>query len=343
MHKDFGRIVEAARLKLEAWEVQAGESIALLASSETLPVLRDAYFAAAIALGAEPVLVMYNGRPNYSGLPDFVVSMLGDVDVVGDLHLVAWSYSESFADFAALRREREKLTGRRDEDGGEIPLHVFGGDEAELATMIECPPDQEVVARAQRAQAMIDAAGEIRITSRLGTDLVMERGTRPSFAPWMGQVSFYPTDGTANGRVMFVGGVRTCAPTVLTKMIYEPVEMRVEDGRIVDISTATADGVMLDTWFRGVHDAGIYQLAHVNLGLDPRIVVHRLDNFALHFNYGGVLLGIGANTTPDFGGTNPAAGHVEMHQLGVDYWIDDERILENGEFTEESGLRAAAR
>ena len=66
---------------------------------------------------------------------------------------------------------------------------------------------------------MIDAAGEIRITSRLGTDLVMERGTRPSFAPWMGQVSFFPTDGTANGRVMFVGGVRTCAPTVLTKMI----------------------------------------------------------------------------------------------------------------------------
>ena len=176
MHKDFARIVEAARLKLEAWEVQAGESIALLASSETLPVLRDAYFTAAIALGAEPVLVLYNGRPNYSGLPDFVVSMLGDVDVVGDLPRVTWSYSESLADFAALRREREKLTGRRDEDGGEIPLHVFGGDEAEIATLIECPPDQEVVARAQRAQAMIDAAGEIRITSRLGTDLVMEAG-----------------------------------------------------------------------------------------------------------------------------------------------------------------------
>ncbi len=351
MHRDFGRIVEAARLKLEAWEVQAGESIALLASSETLPVLRDAYFTAAIALGAEPVLVMYNGRPNLSGLPDFVVSMLGDVDVVGDLHLVTWAYSESLADFVALRREREKLTGRRDEDGGEIPLHVFGGDEAELLTLLNCPPDPDVEARVQKARPLIDGAATIRITSSLGTDLVMDRGTRPSFAPWMGQVNFWPPQKSATGRVMFVGAVRTLAPTVLTKMIYKPVEMRVEDGRIVDISRVTEDGVMLDDWFRSVRDPSAYQLAHVNLGLDPRIVIHNLDNFALHFNYGGVLLGFGAKWEADAGGSDPGIlqitenlpGHVEMHHVDIDYWIDDERILQNGEFTEESGLRAAGR
>ena len=350
MHRDFGRIVEAARLKLEAWEVQPGQSVALVASSETLPVLRDAYFTAAIALGAEPVLVMYNGRPNYSGVPDFVVSMLADVDVVGNLHGVTWSYSESLARLAALRMDRETATGHTDHHGS-LPLHVFGGDEAELETLLNCPPDPDVKARVQKARPLIDGATTIRITSSLGTDLVMDRGTRPSFAPWMGQVNFWPPQKSATGRVMFVGAVRTCAPTVLTKMIYKPVEMKVEEGRIVEISRATEDGVMLDDWFRSVDDPSAYQLAHVNLGLDPRIVIHHLDNFALHFNYGGVLLGFGAKWVANAGGSDPGIlkitenlpGHVEMHHVGVDYWIDDERILENGEFTEESGLRAAAR
>jgi hypothetical protein len=350
MYKDFPRIVEAARLKLEAWGLKPGESIALLASSETLPVLREAYFTAAIALDAEPVLVMYEGRPNYSGLPDFVVSMLTDVDVVGNLHGVTWSYSKSLARLVKLRMDRETASGRTDHHGA-IPLHVFGGDESELLTLLNCPPDAEVKERVLKARPLIDNAKTIRITSSLGTDLVMDRGTRPSFAPWMGQVNFWPPPKSASGRIMFVGAVRSCAPTVLTKMIHLPVEMRVEEGRIVEISRATANGVMLDDWFRAVGDPSIYQLAHVNLGLDPRIVIHNLDNFALHFNYGGVLTGFGAKQVGDAGGTDPGIskitenlpGHVEMHQLGVDYWVDDECILQNGEFTEESGLRAKSR
>ena len=350
MYTDLARIVEAARLKLEAWGLRRGETIAILASSETLPVLQEAYLTAATALGAEPVLVMYQGRPNYSGLPDYVVSMLADVDVVGDLNGVAWSYSESLARFAALRRERERTTGRSDHHGA-LPLHIFGGDEAELETLLNCPPDPDVKARVRKARPLIDGATTIRITSSLGTDLVMDRGTGPSFAPWMGQVNFWPPQKSATGRVMFVGAVRTCAPTVLTKMIYKPVEMKVEEGRIVEISRATADGVMLDDWFRSVGDPSAYQLAHVNLGLDPRIVIHHLDNFALHFNYGGVLLGFGAKWRINAGESEPGIekitenlpGHVEMHHVGVDYWIDDERILQNGEFTEESGLRASGR
>jgi hypothetical protein len=52
MHPDFSRIVEACRLKLEAWDVRRGMSVGLLCNEETLAVLRQAYFKTAVAIGA---------------------------------------------------------------------------------------------------------------------------------------------------------------------------------------------------------------------------------------------------------------------------------------------------
>lgn len=330
MHRDFARIVNAAKLRLEAFEIRSGEKVAILASSATLPVLIDAYYTACVILGAEPVLLMYKARDTMSELPSFIVPMLEEVDAVADLHSLTWSYSQSLEDFYRIRRER----GIRYK-----AMHSWGDRESELYALLNCPPDEEITRRTLRAQKMIDAASTIRVTSSLGTDFQVKRGDRPSTAA-EGEVAFFPPDDSANGSIWFVGGIQSIGPTILTKIIYVPVRIQVKSGRISDISRDTPDGLMLGTWFKSVRDPLIYQIAHVNLCLDHRMLVNNRDDFAVHHHYGGVQIGVGANASPGVGGAVKARGHMEMQLVDADYWIDGTCILRSGEFTPESELAA---
>jgi len=333
MDQRFPEILCAAKLKLEAFGLRPDEKVVILASTASYPALVDAYYSAAVALRADPVLVTYGSRQPLSGLSDLVVEMVALADAVIDLNANAWAYSDSLAKFHQLQKERG---GRR------VIMHVFGSEEDELHTLLNCPPSEDVLERSRRAQNMIDVAKTIHVTSELGTDLTVARGDRPSFAP-QGQVCFFPPDDSVNGLVYFVGGFRTVAPTVLKRMVYHPVRMEIENGKLVKIERSSEAGVMLDDWFRGVDDPNVYQFAHINLGLDHRIVLHHLDNFALHFNYGGILMGFGANNSPRLGGNVRSKGHIEMQLTGANCLLDGRLILESGEFTADSGLRAPGR
>lgn len=333
MHRDFPRVLNAAKLRLEAFQVKPGEKVAILASSATLPILVDAYYSASVILGAEPVLLMYKARPPMSELPSFMVPMLEEVEAVVDLHSLSWSYSQSLHDFYRMRKARN-IRYRA--------MHLWGDDESELYALLNCPPNEDVLQRSLRAQKLIDAGETIRVSSGLGTDLRVARGDRPSIAP-EGEVAFFPPDDSANGVIQFIGGVRTIGPTTLTKIIYTPIAMRVAGGRIVEIEEKTADGVMLSMWFRSVRDPLIYQIAHVNLCVDHRMLVYNRDDFAIHVSYGGILIGVGANASPGVGGTIRARGHVEMQLVEADFWVDGNCIMKTGEFTVESGLRAPGR
>src|SRR5262249_1252035 len=193
--------------------------------------------------------------------------------------------------------------------------------------------------RTLKAQKMIDAAKTIRISSMLGSDLTVQRGTRPSVAP-QGEVAFFPPDDGADGLIRFVGVIQSIGPVVFTKAIYAPLDLRLVSGRIVEVLGNTPDAPMLDMWFRSVRDPNIYQLAHVNLGVDHRMQVHNRDDFSVHVSYGGVAFGVGANASPGIGGKVKASGHVEMQMVEADFWIDGTCVLKAGEFTPESGLRA---
>jgi leucyl aminopeptidase (aminopeptidase T) len=333
MYRDFARILNSARLKLEAFDVKPGENLAILASSATLPALLEAYFSAAVTLGAEPVLVTYKARDHMSELPAPIVPMLMNFDAVADLHSLTWTYSQSLLAFHSMIKER----GIRYR-----AMHLMGSQEAELNALIAAPPDAEVAARTLHAQKMIDAATTIRISSDLGTDLTVPRGTRPSTAP-QGEVAFFPPENGANGLIRFIGVVQSIGPVVFTKQIYAPVDLRIVDGRIVEISGDSPDSPMLEMWFRSIRDPNIYQLAHVNLGVDQRMLVHNRDDFSVHVSYGGVAFGVGANMSPNVGGTVDASGHIEMQMVEADFWIDDVRVLEHGEFTPDSGLAAPGR
>jgi leucyl aminopeptidase (aminopeptidase T) len=297
--------------------------------------LRYQAFAAAVAVGAEAILLKYVARPPLTGLPDYVVETVARADILVDLSFITWAYSESWARLAEL----ERTTGLR------RFLPQTWGLEEDVETLINTPPDADLVSRTERANQLINSAHAVRLTSDLGTDLTVERGdpsARITFAP-AGQVAFAPPEGSANGVIQYVGGFRMQAPALQKRRVYEPVRMEVENGRLVSISRDTETGIMLDEWFRSHRDPTSYQFAHINLGLDPRVQYRYLDNVSVHFKYGAVLLGFGANFDPIHFGASVARckSHIDMSLLGADLALDGRTILERGEFTADSGLQAA--
>jgi leucyl aminopeptidase (aminopeptidase T) len=338
MDKRFPEILAAVQQRYEAWGVKPEQTLVILANTENYEPLVKAYYSAAVALGADPVLITYKSRPPMTGLADLVVEMASQADQVLDLSLKTWAYSDSMDRFRRLLKER----GGRWIDG-----ETYGW-EKDVDNIINCPPSAEVTERVMRAQKMIDGAKVIRITSDLGTDFTVARGDpkeRPSFPGDIpGQVGFPPPEDSATGVVYYVGGFLTQAPTHQTRMVYEPVRMEFEKGKLVKIHRDNEVAIMLDEWFKAQNDPNAYQFAHLNLGLDHRIVLHYLDNLSVHYKYGGVLLGIGANWDPLlWGGGVKAESHIDMCLVGADYVIDGKPILKGGEFTIDSGLRAKGR
>jgi leucyl aminopeptidase (aminopeptidase T) len=259
------------------------------------------------------------------------IDLLSRADLVVDLQHLSWAYTDSQA------RVRQALDAR----GGRIvTLH---GRHEDVFHLTRCTPDATLSERTLRAKTYVDAAHLVHVTSSLGTDLAIQRGhprERPSFCP-PGQAAFAPPDDGVDGILCFVGGVRVQAPRLRTHMVYEPVRVEIARGKIVAIHRENASAVMLDEWFRSHRDPGAYHFAHVNLGLDPRVELHRLDNLSVHFNYGGILMGFGVNYTPLFGSTVKAPSHIEMALTGASYAVDGRPLLVDGEFTEDSGLRVA--
>lgn len=343
MDDRFAEMVRAIRLLLDdEFEVDTGggilgggvrpeDYVLILCSTDNYPPFVEAYFSAVASLGAEVVLLRYKARPPLIGLPDAIVDAASQADVVIDLSLKTWVYTESQGRFVRQLKAR----------GGRQMLGAAFGWEEDVYHLITLSPDLEIKERSRRAQEFIDKAQTIRLTSSLGTDLLVQRGDpseHVSYAP-AGQAAFAPPTDGVDGVIYYQGGFRIQLPDVIRRMVYEPVRMEVSKGKLVDIARDTPDGIMLHDWFKSHKDPNSYQFAHMNLGLDPRIQLHRLDSLAVHFNYGATLVAFGTNYTPLFGTGVKASSHIDMNYTGGDYWVDDLCLMRAGEFTDESGLR----
>jgi len=116
-------------------------------------------------------------------------------------------------------------------------------------------------------------------------------------------------------------------------------------GRIVHISRDTEQGAFLSDWFRSWEDPAVYYIDHLNVGVDHRVRLEFLDNLALHYNYGGILIGFGISFSSFRGdpGVFRANAHMDMQLTGATLFFDERPIIVDGEFTRESGLHAPNR
>ena len=356
MTERFSELYEAAKVRLEYHEVKADEKVLVLADTGTCEPLLDAIYAAAVATGVDVTLLKFRAReqPYNWEIPPLIEGAIYNADFTYSLIHPMWYYNTSSMRVQAYMRK----TGKR-------MVHWEGRKEAVGHFLALLPGNQEVIERSQIIGKLLHNAKMIRITSRLGTHLTMERGDpqkqlmlnipgQTNYSPLgvesrmaIAKGEHPPTHEVVSGTLMLQGAYRTLCPGPEghASLVREPVHMEIDRGRIVYISRETDHGIFLSDWFRSWEDPAVYYIDHFNIGVDHRIRLEYLDNVAVHYNYGGLLMGFGVSFSSYRGdlGVFRANAHIELHLTGANLFFDERPIMVDGEFTRESGLRAPDR
>ena len=332
MERRFAESFQSVLLTVQACKVRADEKVVILTDTATDHATSDAFYAAVLSTGADPVLVTMNTRPRIlMDPPASAVAAMMDADVVFDVATQPWLYTES--------TNRILNTGTRMLQCG------FASQE----TLIRRPPIEQILAREKAARKLIEDCQTFRIISDEGTDILMERGDRrvhtqggavdhpgdwDSYGVCL--LGFAPPEDKANGKV-FLNGTLHIAPHGL--VLQEPIEVDIEGGRIVNVKTDHAQARLLADWLKSWDAPCSYVIAHTGFGLDHRAEVQPPDPAAWESIFGGVNIAFGGNNIPQLGGQTQCKSHLDAILLGVSVEVDGELIIDHGEFTEGSGIK----
>ena len=179
---------------------------------------------------------------------------------------------------------------------------------------------------ALRLAERFDAADEFHLTSAAGTDLrgsFAGRRGRPLWgmaaepggyaAPPDIEVGASPVEGTTSGRVVVDGSLLFLGPDQLES----PVDLRFEDGRLVEIGGPDAWRLRDALELSG--DERMWEIAEVSIGLNPR---SRPGGSALELEgiVGGAHVAVGNNVP--YGGSNDARSHIDCVLLRAELALD---------------------
>ena len=356
MSDNHVELYAAAKARFDYHKVKADESVLIIADTGTYKPLLAAVYTAAVATGADVTLLKLKAReqPFNWEIPGMVEQAIYNADFTFTLLSQGWFYNASSERVRGhMRTTGKRMTGW---NGGKIAVPHF---------MACLPGNPEVTERSQILAKMLHEVKMIRVTSRLGTHVIMERGDPQTqlMNNREGQVNYSPlslesrlaiakgehppTHEVMSGTMMFQGAYSThCpGPGSLQGMVRLPVRIEIDRGRIVHIARDTEQGIFISDWFRSWEDPAVYYIDHLNIGTDHRINLENLDGLSTHHNYGGLLFGFGVSFSSNRGdpGVFRANAHIELHLTGATLYFDDQPIIVDGEFTRESGLRATNR
>jgi len=219
-----------------------------------------------------------------------------------------------------------------------------------LQTMARLKGDPEVVRRTKTGAALLRKANRIRITSDVGTDLVMERGNRPALAHYgladepghldfwgVGMVETAPLEGTVEGTMVLDTGDQMF---YLARYVESPIKITFKEGRVVDIQGGV-DAFLLRKHLEYFNEDSAWMAGHLTWRTDRRAM---WTAQALQFPetgsspadaesyYGNVEIELGANNDVTFQGKNRSRAHLGHCMLNCSLYLDETQILDHGEF-----------
>ena len=288
---------------VEAGRLQPGEEV-LVVVDEPLIEQGSQLTAALKEAGGRPHLELWAGERPLAHAPPSVLD-------VARRATLAYSLAEApRPDEAKARFEiMETMAGH---GGRQIYLGLVTPDllEGELSQ-----PAANLEEPARRLLAVLEGSKEIRIRGRAGTDLTL----RVEGRPWKSDALPLEAGGGANfpGGEVFIAPLKDGADGVLVAdltvpytvegLVDEPVTLRFEQGRVVEISGAKAAEMLRELIARSGPGADV--IAELGIGLNPAVTPRghvMLDEKAAHTAH----VAIGKNTG-SYGGDNDAAIHVD--------------------------------
>ena len=179
-------------------------------------------------------------------------------------------------------------------------------------------PTEADRARVQAAAKEIEAASQMRITSRAGTDLVCRLGSFPAISEYgfvdqpgrwdhwpSGFVLTWPDEGASQGRVVLDRG------DILLPMkdyVSDPITLSIENGYVVRIEGGLqAD--LLKEYMASYEDPEAYAVSHIGWGLQPRAHWSMLAHYNKETHIGMDARAFEGNFLWSMGPNNEAGGH----------------------------------
>jgi len=336
-------LVPIARKLVDLCEVHREETVIIFSDDGTVRAWEAAFHAAAADLGCDALVYRCAARQGYMvDFPPRAVEAMLHADIVFDLTTAVWAYTDTHG----------RLTGPEQR----VRVAYVGGGKESIERVRLIPPDPELGHRIHRAHKLVDEATTFHLTSRLGTDLILQRGNRVEFPVLMqgipvteagqfgdlfgGWVAVALDEAGVNGVVQYVGAYDAVGGP-RQRVVDEPIELEIEHGRLTRIGVAHQEAKILSEWFASWRDPNSYRFSHFNVGLDHRARHHRFPDTNLHAAYGGMILAFGSNYSPGIFGSGSvvrARSHIDLTLTGASLQIDERPVLVDGEFVPDSGL-----
>lgn len=302
--------------------VKPGEGV-LIVTDFAMPPLAAILASAVVSAGAEPSILSILPRSvDSEELPELAGDAMLRADVIFNL------LSKSAAHTSAIRRALQN---------GSRVVSLTGLNEDRLAGGGILADFDALQPLCRRVGALLEGAQVARVTSPAGTDATMKLGGRKAnvhgglarlpgqfTAGYGAECSVSPMEGTAHGTFVFDASV----PYLGIGVLQQPITMRVENGRVVEISGG-AQAQKLARLMAAQRDSNVYNIAQLSFGLNPLCHIQGsvLDDEG---SYGTCHIGIG--TSSNLGGEVKAKMHFDALMYHPTLELDGEVVLRDGEW-----------
>lgn len=329
---DALKIADLAHLfveELRLCQVQPGETVLIFTDpSFPHPAYPPAAFAAAKLLGAEP----------------YVLTASSEDGLTSALCRQAWSSAGLILGMStAPRGIGSWMYTQTSDDALAAGARILMVQEPE-PVLRRMRPDPSVMARTLAGVQRMEAARELHITSRAGSDFTLRKDGRKGHAQWgvadrpgrwdhwpSGLVGCAPLEYSAEGRYVIAPG-----DVLLGQWRFASSEivLTLHEGLITQISGGP-DARLVDEFLRSFGDEGAYRISHAGWGTD-----HRADWRSLGMDsesyLGSVMVSLGRNVFKapapycGFGGANNSSAHYDICCRNASLWLDGEPVVEDG-------------
>jgi 2,5-dihydroxypyridine 5,6-dioxygenase len=308
----FGRSAElygVAEDFLKRAGIKEGEKIIILTDTRKDLDIINAFFGAALALGADAHVLISPPLESLGDPPPWIIEFLKKADLVINLLTMEWGKQRSHQEVI--------------DAGTRIAMVV------ETATsLLKMRPSEKVLKRVENFVKLLDKSESVKITSRAGTDIVFKKSSEPvqylnglldaerkvkwtNFPNSIVSFPFVPESG--NGILVVEPGDVLIH---LRHVVREPIRLTIEKSRIIEIEGGYDADVLRKKWFDRWNDPDAYDLLHLSFGCDHRAEVHPNVYAPMEWESyaGGVLFGWGKLTHMDIMVTNTT---VEVNGIQI--------------------------
>ncbi len=332
----FVRVFELCR-------VEAGESVAILSETQSRALNRDLAELALLRLGARPFHIVVPTPPQPVPIP--IRSTGASFALRGHGAALAALRASSFVVDLTVEGLLHSPELGPILDAGARLLMISNEHPEALERLL---PDPALEPRVRAAVARCREAARMTVTSRAGTDLLVDMRDAVTVGVWGwcdrpktvahwpgGVVVSFPRAGSVNGTLVLDAGD---VNLTFKRYLERPVRLRLENDYVVAIEGEGTDAELMRRYFAAWGEREAYAVSHVGFGMNPHARYEALAMYdrrdtngtEIRAFAGNFLFSTGAN---EFAGRY-TLGHFDLPVRGCTIALDGTPVVVEGELVE---------